>query len=130
MGCNVLLGIYFTLHNAHGASFAANYGWMALIALIGFLSFFSIGAGPIPWMMIPEMTPYKARPFVTSLATCVSWSIVFVVTKYFTGLTIAIGVDGAFYFLAGCSLLMVLFVAIFLPETKGRSFEELERLFK
>ncbi|KAI1299213.1 Facilitated trehalose transporter Tret1 [Halotydeus destructor] len=111
------------------AKTSAEYGWVALVSLVLFLASFNIALGPIPWMMVPEITPSAARSSVAALATCFSWSLAFIFIKWFPLLEQIAGKSVVFYTFATISLLSCIFTCFLLPETKGKSLHELEQLF-
>lgn len=110
-------------------AYGQKYGVIALIAVFAYLGLFSLALGPIPWLMVPEMTPYHARTFVTALATSFNWFLVFIVTKNFEAITNGIGAAGAFFFFASFPGMSLFFIWFLLPETKGKTQEQLEKLF-
>lgn len=60
-----------------------NIGWLPLASLIIYVLGFSVGFGPIPWLMMGEILPAKIRGTAASVATGFNWSITFLVTKTF-----------------------------------------------
>lgn len=120
------LGVYYYLAEAKGMT---NLNWLSLTSVLVFVVFFSIGWGPIPWLVTSEIIPVRARGIVNGLATMINWALVFLVTKEFQHLTVAIHNYGAFWFFGGFCLAGCIFVFIFLPETKGRSLEEIHEAF-
>lgn len=98
--------------------------WMALFALCVFIVGFSLGMGPIPWLMLAEFFPTEARGTASSIATAANWSTSFLVTLVFKPLEDAFSKQGAFFFLALLSLATICFVKVLVPETKGKSPEE------
>lgn len=75
------------------------------------------------------MSPYKGRAFVTSIATCFNWSMVFLVTKTFPLIVDAAGIHTGFFFFGLWALVAIAFTHFLLPETKGKTFEDLEHIF-
>lgn len=106
--------------------FQDNYAWMPLLSLIVFISSFSIGYGPIPWMMIPELSSARVRSMVASIATAFNWACVYVVTGYVKALMVAVGDDWTYWIFAIICSVSCIFVALFLPETKGKSSEQIQ----
>lgn len=100
---------------------------LSLGSLAMYISMFSIGWGPVPWLYMSEILPAKVRGTCSGLATAVNWSVSFLVTKFFTDLQNLIKPYGVFFLFSGTNFFGVLFVLIFIIETKGRSLEEIER---
>lgn len=112
-------------------------GWMfhagvqgagLLAAIVVFIAAFAMALGPIPWILCSEIFPTRIRGRAMSLATFVIWTSCYIVAQTFPMLNDnpAIGPAITFWVYAGCSLLGLIFVAAMLPETKGRSLEEIE----
>lgn len=125
----VLLGYYYMKKDdkTSGAEFQENYGWLALVSLIVFISSFSIGYGPIPWMMIPELSSAKVRSIIASIATAFNWGCVYIVTGYVKALINSTSPSLTYWLFAFICALSCLFVTVSLPETKGKSSEQIQR---
>lgn len=96
-------------------------GALALVCLLAFVASFAIGAGPVVWLMLSELFPERERALGTGVCTMVNWVSNFVVNQFFLTVVGAIGQGETFWLFAGVCLLGVLFVARYVPETKGRS---------
>ena len=102
---------------------------VALISLSLYITGFSMGWGPIPWLAMSEIFPTRVRGIASGIATQVNWLGVFVVVKTYTQIELAFHSDGVFWFYGAVCLLSAIFVFFFFPETKGRTLEEIEELF-
>jgi sugar porter (SP) family MFS transporter len=104
-------------------------GGLAVMAIVGLLVYtgsFAIGLGPVFWLLIAEIYPLRVRGAAMSMATIANWAANFVVTISFLTLISAIGTLGVFM-LFGCLTLVALTYFIRkVPETKGRSLQQLE----
>ncbi|XP_031775327.1 facilitated trehalose transporter Tret1 isoform X2 [Apis florea] len=105
------------------------FGWVPLMSLIVYVIGFSFGFGPIPWLMMGEILPVKIRGTAASVATAFNWSCTFVVTKTYEDLVSHIGPYGTFWLFGTLVAIAFIFVIICVPETRGRSLEEIERRF-
>lgn len=105
------------------------FGWIPLMSLIVYVIGFSFGFGPIPWLMMGEILPVKIRGTAASVATAFNWSCTFVVTKTYEDLVSHIGPYGTFWLFGTLVAVAFIFVIICVPETRGRSLEEIERRF-
>ncbi|KAK7603527.1 hypothetical protein V9T40_003526 [Parthenolecanium corni] len=103
------------------------YGWIPLLSFVTFVLGFSAGFGPIPWLMMGEILPTRIRGSAASLATAFNWSCTFVVTKTFVNLNQLIGAAGTFWLFAAVCLVSMVFVVVWVPETQGKSLEDIER---
>ncbi len=114
---------------AVGAMFHAEVqGIGLLIAVIAFIAAFAVALGPIPWILCSEIFPTKVRGRAMSVATFTIWSACYIVAQTFPVLNDSpqVGPAKTFWIYAACSLLGLLFVLMMVPETKGRSLEEIE----
>lgn len=113
-----------------GALFRAEAGGVPLlVAILAFISAFSMALGPIPWILCSEIFPTKIRGRAMSVATFTIWTSCYVVAQTFPMLndSPAVGPALTFWVYAACSLLGLGFVWAMVPETKGRSLEEIEQ---
>ena len=112
-----------------GAMFHAGYnGLPLLLAILAFIGAFAMAMGPISWILCSEIFPTKVRGRAMSVATFVIWTSCYIVAQTFPMLNDnpAIGPAMTFWVYGACSLASLVFVAAMVPETKGRSLEEIE----
>nr|WBU86598.1 facilitated trehalose transporter Tret1-1 [Aleuroglyphus ovatus] len=119
------LGLYYYCIGEGEGSF----GWVPLASLVVFIIGFSIGWGPVPWLMIAEITPSLSRSATSACATAFNWTCAFLVSKNFEALKNAITKHGTFFLFSAFSLLSIIFVVLSLPETKGKSQDEILEYF-
>jgi sugar porter (SP) family MFS transporter len=117
----IVLGVFFTSSNLEH-----NYAWIALIALIVYIASFALGLGPVFWLMIAEIFPLRERSHAMAVCTIVNWGANFLISYFFLDLVDRISTQGTFWLYAGFGVLAVIFFAFKVPETKGRSLEEIE----
>ncbi|XP_076902770.1 sugar transporter ERD6-like 16 [Bidens hawaiensis] len=104
--------------------------WVPLLAVSGVLIFiasFSIGMGAVPWLIMSEIFPLHIKGAAGSLAVLVNWFGAWVVSYGFNFL-ITGSPAGTFWLFSGFSILTIIFVAKLVPETKGKSLEEIQAL--
>jgi sugar porter (SP) family MFS transporter len=114
-----LLGLFFWLDPA------ATVPILSLV--LACVACFAVGLGPVVWVMMSELFPTRIRGRAMSVATISLWLACLALTFTFLSLIRAITVTGAFWTYATMSVLTVLFVWKFSPETKGKMLEEIER---
>ncbi|HSE55037.1 MAG TPA: sugar porter family MFS transporter [Nocardioidaceae bacterium] len=117
----LLLGVYFT-----SSTLQQDYGWVALAGLVLFIASFAIGLGPVFWLMISEIFPVGARGKAMSVCTIANWGANFLVAQTFLSLSEAITRQGVFFLYAALAVASVVLFAKWVPETKGRSLEEIQ----
>ncbi|GLJ53740.1 hypothetical protein SUGI_1146750 [Cryptomeria japonica] len=105
-------------------------GYLAIIGLALYIIFFSPGMGTVPWIVNSEIYPLKYRGICGGIAATACWISNLIVAQTFLTLVNAIGTSLTFM-LFGCIAVAGLFFAlVFLPETKGLSFEEVELMLQ
>ncbi|CAH0401707.1 unnamed protein product [Chilo suppressalis] len=124
--CLVVLGVYFKLQE-NGLDLAA-IGWLPLVCLVLFIISFSMGFGPIPWMMMAELFPVEFRGTASGISVIVNWLLVFVVTLCFPLMKDAIGIYSCFWFFAAFMVLCTFFVFFLIPETKGKTISQIQAI--
>lgn len=103
-------------------------GWVPMLAISGILIYvaaFSIGLGPVPWVIMSEIFPIHVKGTAGSLVVLVNWLGAWLVSYTFNFL-MSWSSPGTLFLYAGCSLLTILFVAKLVPETKGKTLEEIQ----
>jgi len=101
-----------------------------IVATLGFVVFFAVGPGSIPWMICGELFTQGPRPAATSVCVAVNWSANLLVSLLFP--TVLLKSLDSFSFLPFAILLAIFFafVFLFLPETKGKQVSETTALLK
>ncbi|KAL2456286.1 putative polyol transporter 6 [Forsythia ovata] len=102
---------------------------MSLIFVYTFIMFFNVGLCPVCWVYSAEIFPMKLRAVGASISVAVNRMMNATVSMTFLSLSDAITIGGAFYLYAGMAVVALFFVYFCLPETKGRSLEEMEDVF-
>jgi SP family arabinose:H+ symporter-like MFS transporter len=97
-----------------------------LVCILAFVAAFAVAMGPIPWIVNSEIFPTKLRGRAMSVAIFCLWLADWIVTQTFPMLRESIGPARTFWVYAFCSLLSTAFVLMMVPETKGRTLEEIE----
>ncbi|XP_068206136.1 facilitated trehalose transporter Tret1-like [Palaemon carinicauda] len=108
---------------------ADSLGWLPLVSLMIFITSFSIGYGPIPWVMMSELFPRAVAGEASSLSTSMNWSMAFICTLAFTPLKSVIYDYGVFWMFASVCVINAAFCILIVPETKGKSIEEIGAYF-
>lgn len=122
------LGAFFYIKENDAAT-ADTIGWLPLVSLLVFIAAFSLGSGPLPWMMFGEILPAKVRGPGGSVATFTNWFLVFLVTKTFVQVQAGLTEAGAFWMFGCFCFLAVFFSIFFLPETKDKTPEQIQAFF-
>ena len=99
---------------------------LILVAILGFVASFAISIGPIMWVLFSELFPNKVRGMAISFVGLINSAVAFLVTFLFPWQLENIGNAGTFLIYGLFAVFGLFFVMRILPETKGRSLEELE----
>ncbi|KAJ4723271.1 inositol transporter 1 [Melia azedarach] len=115
-----------------GSSSSSNgvYGWIAVIGLALYIAFFSPGMGPVPWTVNSEVYPEQYRGICGGMSATVNWISNLIVAQSFLSVADTVGTGATFLILAGIAVLAVVFVMVYVPETKGLTFLEVEQIWK
>jgi SP family facilitated glucose transporter-like MFS transporter 8 len=97
--------------------------WLPLVAVNLYVVAFSVGLGPIPWFMMPELLSNEARGWVSSIAVCLNWAMAFLVTRFFLVMMNVMGSKATYGIFLGICIVGTIFVVVFVPETKGKTRE-------
>ncbi|XP_046344784.2 solute carrier family 2, facilitated glucose transporter member 8-like [Haliotis rufescens] len=123
-----MFGLYYKLQASNSLN-STMKTWLPVCSLMIYIVGFSLGWGPIPMLVMSEIFPSRARGAASSIAILGNWLVAFVVTKEFMTMQTILGQDGTFYLFAMFCLMSVMFVWKYLPETKGKSLEDIELYF-
>ncbi|PIN15240.1 putative transporter (major facilitator superfamily) [Handroanthus impetiginosus] len=108
------------------------YGILGILSVIGVVCMiisFSLGMGPIPWLIMSEILPIKIKGLAGSVATLFNWSCSWLITMT-APLLLDWSSGGTFTLYTVMCILTVAFVAIWVPETKGKTLEEIQYSFR
>jgi MFS family permease len=112
-----------------GAKDDAAVAAVSVAAVVAFVVAFSVGFGPLAWVYSSEILPLRLRGQGAGLGTAMNRIMSGVVTMTFISLYQGITMAGAFYLYAAIAAASFVFVYACLPETRGRSLEDMEELF-
>ncbi|KAL4437118.1 hypothetical protein ABPG75_004257 [Micractinium tetrahymenae] len=101
-------------------------GGIALFGTLAYILSFAMGAGPVPGLLVPEITAARIRGRAVSLAMVTHWVCNFAIGQLFLSAVSAFGVSACYLFFAVVCFACVAFIQRAVVETKGRSLEEIE----
>ena len=120
-----VLGLSFRISNPSG-----QLAWISVICLMGYVASFAISLGPIFWLLIAEIYPLKIRGLAEGTAATFNWASNLIVSLTFLTLVEKLGASSTFLLYAVASVASWLFAYCFVPETKGRSLEQIEAFWR
>ncbi|XP_053250133.1 solute carrier family 2, facilitated glucose transporter member 10 isoform X4 [Podarcis raffonei] len=103
--------------------------WITLLSLMAFVSAFSIGFGPMTWLVLSEIYPCNIRGRAFAFCNSFNWAANLLISLTFLDLIDAIGLSWMFLLYGLVGAVAVLFVYLFVPETKGQTLEEIDQQF-
>ncbi|KAM6578051.1 hypothetical protein CsatB_029888 [Cannabis sativa] len=106
--------------------FLGGYPLVAVAALLLYVGCYQISFGPISWLMVSEIFPIRTRGRGISLAVLTNFGSNAVVTFAFSPLKELLGAENLFLLFGAIALLSLIFVVVYVPETKGMSLEDIE----
>lgn len=122
--CLAVLGVYFRMKD--GGTDVSSIGWIPLLSLVLFIVSFSLGYGPIPWMMMGELLAPEVKGIATSLVVLFNWVSVFIVTKSFSVLVVSVGSAFTFWTFGVVMAAGTFYGMRVLFETKGKSTAQIQ----
>ena len=102
-------------------------GLPLLIVVVMAIACYAMTLAPVMWVVVSEIYPNRVRGVAMSVATFALWTACFLLTYTFPLLNTGLGAAGTFWLYGGICLLGGIFVCVRVPETKGKSLEELEK---
>jgi len=124
------MGTFFYLQRMWGADEAtAKLGWLPLVSLMLFFVAYSSGFANVPFIIMGEMFPLRYRYILGPTTSSFNLLCTFAVVRGFPSLQDLIGSDATFWMFMGFTVVSLFFIFFLLPETKGKTLEEIERLF-
>ena len=121
----LVFGLYFFLDEI-GASGTTV---LVFISVYTYMAAFSMGVGAIPWLIMGEVLPNNVRSIASSIAITFNWMCAFAVTENLGLAEKYLKLYGVMWAFAACCIGLVVFTAVFIPETKGKTFEEIQEYF-
>jgi len=109
---------------------SAAHGWQVAAAICLFVASFAVGPGVCVWLALSELMPTRIRSNGMSIALLVNQFVSTVIAAVFLPTVGQHGYAAMFFFWAGCTVVYFLTAAFLLPETKGKTLEEIEAHFR
>ncbi|XP_041432884.1 solute carrier family 2, facilitated glucose transporter member 10-like isoform X2 [Xenopus laevis] len=113
-----------------GTELPFNYAilnWITLLSMMVFVGAFSIGLGPMSWLILSEIYPADIRGRAFAFCISFNWAANLLITLTFLDVIGSIGLGWTFLMYSGVGILAIAFIYFFIPETKGQSLEEIDQ---
>jgi MFS family permease len=105
-------------------------GWLTALFTFSFMAFFAAGPGVCVWLALSELMPTRIRSNGMSIALLVNQAVSTTIAATFLPTVGKYGYSTVFFGFAACTVVYFVTAAFFLPETKGKTLEEIEELFE
>jgi len=105
-------------------------GLVTLVGLVAFIVSFAFSLGPVVWTVINEIFPGHIRGRAVAVCTAVNWGSAFLVSQFFLSLVDGIGSSATFWLFALLSFIGLVWVYVYVPETKGQTLEQIQSIWK
>ena len=106
------------------------HGWLVALGLYVFMAFFAIGPGVCVWLALSELMPTRIRSNGMSIALVINQLVSTTLAAIFLPFVSKHGYSSMFFLFAGFTVIYFIIAAFFLPETKGKTLEEIEAHFE
>ncbi|XP_075032549.1 solute carrier family 2, facilitated glucose transporter member 10 [Mixophyes fleayi] len=103
--------------------------WITLLSLMAFVSAFSVGFGPMTWLVLSEIYPAEIRGRAFAFCNSLNWGTNLLITLSFLDVIESIGLSWTFFLYGLMGVAATVFIYFFIPETKGRTLEEIDEQF-
>jgi MFS family permease len=105
-------------------------GWLTALFTFCFMAFFAVGPGVCVWLALSELMPTRIRSNGMSIALTLNQAVSTTIAAVFLPTVGKYGYSTMFFAFAGCTVVYFITAAFFLPETKGKTLEEIEAVFE
>ncbi|MBV9480173.1 MAG: MFS transporter [Acidobacteria bacterium] len=109
---------------------SARIGWLVAVTLFIFVAFYAIGPGVCVWLALSELMPTRIRSNGMSIALLLNQAVSTTIAAIFLPTVGRLGYAAMFFGFASCTVIYFITAAVFLPETKGKTLEEIEEHFE
>ena len=106
------------------------HGWLMALCLYVFVAFYAMGPGVCVWLALSELMPTRIRSNGMSIALVINQLVSTTLAAIFLPVVGKYGYSTMFFLFAGFTVIYFITVALFLPETKGKTLEEIEKHFE
>ncbi|MBN8459151.1 MAG: MFS transporter [Verrucomicrobia bacterium] len=105
-------------------------GWLIAVCIFIFIAFFAVGPGVCVWLALSELMPTRIRSNGMSIALLINQAVSTTIAAIFLPTVGKYGYGTMFFAFAACTVIYFITAAFFLPETKGKTLEEIEEHFE
>lgn len=119
----IFAAFFYVKNSGHDVT---SISFVPIVSLVFYIITYCLGFGPLPWAVMGELFPGNVKSSASTVTAAGCWFLGFLITKYFSVITDLIGAAGSFGIFSACCLLSVVFVFKFMPDTSGKSLQEIQ----
>ncbi|XP_031622894.1 facilitated trehalose transporter Tret1-like isoform X2 [Contarinia nasturtii] len=124
----ITLGVYMMLKTSGHE--VETFSWIPIVSFSFVIFIASWAVLTLPFLVISEIMPEKLKDFGMSFCMAILWSTSFAIIKYLPFLNNALGFHGTLFVFASVCLSCAIFIILYMPETKGKSYEEIQKTLR
>lgn len=121
----IALGVFFFLKEKE-SDVVQSLSWLPLTSLCIYLVAYSLGYGPLPWLLLSEVYSKESNAVLSPATATFAWTLAFIVTGTFGSISEAIGMGGTFFMFGGLTFIGIFFSAFIVIETKAKTMAEIQ----
>ncbi|GFG38197.1 hypothetical protein Cfor_03802, partial [Coptotermes formosanus] len=121
--CLLILGGYFFFKNQ--GSDVSNFGWLPVGCLSVYIVAIALGVAPVTFLLTAEIFEPQVKSRAITIVISIMWFLTFLIGKFYTNLSDALGIHGCYWAFAACCILGAIFTIVSVPETKNRSYSSI-----
>ena len=125
----IALGYYFYLKENSGETIEGFLVYLPIIAALSFIASFDIGLAPLAWVLNSELFPKEVKTPASTLGATSNWTFAFMVVYFYPITEKALAKYVCYFFFAGVSILGSVLIYFLVPETRGRTEEDMREFF-
>ena len=125
--CNEVVNATASIGDTAGSGGCPHLSLLAVVSVIGFMVGYSVGMGAIPWILISELFPLRVRGVLAGVVSAVNWACAAMVAGLYFEYVDLVKEWCAWWTFAMLNLIAAVFVAVLLPETRGKKLELIEQ---
>merc|ERR1712126_573083 len=124
-----MLGSFFFIQEYY-EHITYDLAWLPLASIVTFAVAYSMGMGPLPWVMNAELFSKEAKATSSSFCASFNWLCSFLVVKFSPTLESMVGASGSYLSFAALAFFGTILIALTVPETKGKTAEQIQKHFQ
>jgi len=105
-------------------------GWLPLTSFIIFIFVFSIGLGPVPWVLLVELMPLESMATASSIVTSIGWMVTYGVVSLVPQIGALLQPSSCYFVFSSVAVIGTVVILVFVPETRGKTRAQVAELFK